>query len=310
MCDYVTNRGAPHKSFLPSLSFVLLSINLNSSSSNTHTHAHTKRVYVWGDDQSTKENTQIKTENEKCERKTTENVHAIIYVPSTCINNISLAMTFSFRFSFALVSTYFRSISHSAKHFYVKIKTQNRTRSVCQTHIQTSFSKKRRKWNQITTKIKCMYLHDKLEIKSLDALYNKNHRRHEKDEIKCATETTTLDAIWNRRKFYWFDKLLFYGMQVYYRNDFLLFLDACFCFIIGKLLQTDVYKIIQGGKQRKRRYTYLWSTWALNKQCSIPMAMYATYFFDLHWNEEPKQEKAINSKTSTNDTKSQKNRRK
>lgn len=56
---------------------------------------------------------------------------------------------------------------------------------------------------------------------------------------------------WNWKKFYWFDKLLFYGMQVYYRNDFLPFLFGCFSFIIGKLLQIDVYKIIHGSTKQQ-----------------------------------------------------------
>lgn len=59
--------------------------------------------------------------------------------------------------------------------------------------------------------------------------------------------------IWNRREFYWFDKLLFYGMQVYYRNDFPPFLNGCFCFIIGKLLRIDVYKIIRRERRQRQK---------------------------------------------------------
>lgn len=44
-----------------------------------------------------------------------------------------------------------------------------------------------------------MHSHDKLEIKSLDALYNKNQRRHAKAKTKRrnenAIESTTRDGI-------------------------------------------------------------------------------------------------------------------
>lgn len=63
----------------------------------------------------------------------------------------------------------------------------------------------------------------------------KQSKNKNKDEQKNIIKSTDVDAMWNQIEFYWFDKLLFYRMQVYYTDDFLPFGVIVFCFIIGKL---------------------------------------------------------------------------
>lgn len=127
---------------------------------------------------------------------------------------------------------------------------------------------------------------------NLDALQNgkiawKRKRQKEKKNIyiykksqnkkKILPKSTTLYGLVYETEGSFIDLIssCFMGCRCITETIFYHFSDGCFCFIIGKLLQIDVYKIIQRKSRRRRRkkknetqtpHIYLWSTWALNKQ--------------------------------------------